>query len=148
MAMDVQAEILIQAARTAVWRQYADVSAWPVWHRQIQAAYWLRGEAWTDGAILQLTVAPLFVPVTVRVSMKMVAAEHLVVWECRLPGLAAVHVFEFSDSLGGCLVREKETYHGLLSPVMFLLRHRQRQAFAQALLNLKGLVERNRAREL
>lgn len=144
--MEIGAEILIQAARNAVWRRFEDVAAWPSWHERIQAAQW-RGPAWTDGAQLQLRVTPLFWAVTVHAQIKTVSIPNLVVWESRLPGLTAVHVFDFSDSLGGCLVREKETYHGSFVALASPLLSRQRQAFQRSLHNLKALIEGNRAQE-
>lgn len=77
----------------------------------------------------------------------MVSPKNLVVWEGRLAGLSAVHVFEFTDSLGGCKVLEKETYHGMSASLMSLLKGRQTSSFRLSLHNLKYLVEGSRVRE-
>ncbi len=94
-----------------------------------------------------LTMSPFFVPVTIRTQIKMVSPHNLVVWEGHFAGFTAVHVFEFTDSLGGCLVREKETYHGPWVGIMSLLQGRQSDSFRQSLHKLKNLAEGNRARE-
>ncbi len=145
--MEVRAEIQIQAARQAVWQKFLDVSTWPRWHLQIAGAEWLVGPAWSDGSVLRLTVSPFFVPVAVTAQIKSVSPQNLVVWEGHVAGLTAVHVFEFKDSLGGCLVQEKETYHGPGASLMSLLQGRQARAFRISLHNFKTLVEGNRPRE-
>ncbi len=145
--MEVRAEVQIQAARHSVWQKFLDISAWPDWHLQISAAEWLAGPAWSDGSVLWITVSPFLVPVAVTAQIKLVSPQNLVVWESRAAGLVAVHVFEFRDSLGGCLVQEKETYHGPSASFMSLLRGRQTRAFRRSLHNFKEWVEGNRARE-
>ncbi len=95
-----------------------------------------------------LRVSPLPLPVTIQVEVKSIVPENLVVWESRILGLTAVHVFEFADSLGGCRVREKETFHGFLTTVPYLLRRRQTEAYAQSLRNLKHYVESGQARNI
>lgn len=145
--MEVRAEVQIQAARYSVWQTFRDVSTWPQWHLQIAEATWLAGPAWSDGSVLRITVSPFWVPVAVTAQIKLVSPRNLVVWEGRAAGLTAVHVFEFKDSLGGCLVQEKETYHGPSAGLMYLLRRRQTRSFRLSLRNFKNLVEGNRARE-
>ncbi len=139
--MVVRADVQIHAARATVWQVFADTAAWPAWHTQIRAVHWLTPVPWQDDAVLQLNVTPLAVPITIQAQMKSVVPENLVVWESRVPGLVAVHVFEFVDSLGGCQVREKETFHGPLAFGMRLMQHQQSHAYARSLHNLKQLVE-------
>lgn len=145
--MEVTAEVQIQAARSTVWRKFTDISTWPQWHLQISRAEWHAGLPWQEGSFMLLTMSPFFVPVTIRTQIKMVSPHNLVVWEGRFAGFTAVHVFEFTDSLGGCLVREKETYHGPWVGIMSLLQGRQSDSFRQSLHKLKNLAEGNRARE-
>ncbi len=146
--MEATAEVQIQAARSSVWERFRDISTWPGWHVQIAWVEWLTAPAWSVGAVLRMTVVPFFVPVTVHAQLRMVSPQNLVVWESRTTGLTAVHVFEFKDSLGGCLVQEKETYHGLSSRFMPLLKGRQARSFHRSLHNFKKMVEGNRAREV
>ena len=145
--MEVKAEVQIQAARSSVWQRFLDVSTWPNWHVQISEAEWLSGPAWSDGSVLRITVSPFLVPVAVTAQIKLVSPQNLVVWEGRTAGLTAVHVFEFKDSLGGCLVQEKDTYYGPGASVMPFLRGRQTRSFRCSLHNFKKLMEGNRARE-
>ncbi len=139
--MEVKAEVQIHTARATVWQVFVHTAAWSSWHTQIRHAVWLTPVPWHDNAVLQLQVTPLAVPITVQAHMKSVVPESLVVWESRVPGLTAVHVFEFTDSLGGCQVREKETFHGPLASGLSLLHGRQSHAYARSLHNLKLLVE-------
>ncbi len=145
--MEVTAEVQIQAARSTVWRKFIDISTWPQWHLQISRAEWHSGPPWKEDSIFLLSMSPFLVPLTIRSQIKMVSPQNLVVWESRVVGLTAVHVFEFSDSLGGCLVREKETYHGPWVGIMSLLQVRQSNSFRRSLHKLKALAEVNRAWE-
>lgn len=145
--MEVQGEIHIKAARSAVWRRFMEVEKWPQWHPQVAKATWGAGSPWTENAELRLTVSPLGFPVPIVAFLRMVAPPHMVIWESRFLGLNAVHVYEFSESLGGCLVSDRETYHGPVALMMGLLAPVQQRAFQTALANLKDLVEGQRPRD-
>lgn len=146
--MEVRAEVQIQAARAAVWEKFLDISQWPLWHEQIGSVEWSAGLPWTEGAELRLLVSPLFVAVPVKAHVRMISERRMIVWESHSRGLTAVHAFEFSDSLGGCLLQERETYHGPAAAVFTLLQGRQSRAFSRSLHNFKSLAEGNRAREI
>lgn len=145
--MEIKAEVQIQAAKSSVWQRFQDVSTWPHWHLQISRAEWQEGPAWSVGSILLIKASPFLVPLVVRAQIKMVSPQNLVVWEGRVAGLTAVHVFEFTNSLGGCRVLEKETYHGMSASLISLLKGRQARSFRVSLHNFKELVEGNRPRE-
>ncbi len=141
MAIDVRAEIQIHTARATVWQVFTNIATWPLWHIQVEHMEWVTPVPWQENALLQLRIKPLATPMVIQAQMKSVVPASLVVWESRIPGLTAIHVFEFMDSLGGCRVREKETFHGPLALGLLLLRGRQTSAYTQSLHNLKQFVE-------
>ena len=146
--MEVRAEVQIQAARTAVWKRFLEISEWPLWHEQIHSVEWGSGPPWSENAELLFQASPLFIEVSFKANLRLVSEGRLIVWESQVAGLTAVHAFEFSDSLGGCLLQERETYHGPASAMFVLLRGRQSRMFSRSLHNFKILVEGNRAREI
>lgn len=140
--MQIESDIYIHAAAAAVWAVVSRVDAWPDWHPAVISASWAEGTPWTDGAKLRLRLrSPLGLPVTNTAVIRMAVPGKSVVWEGALFGTVAVHTFRFADDVGGCKVTERETYHGVTSPVMALVRGRQQRAFDTALANLKAQIE-------
>ncbi len=140
--MQIESDIYIHAAAAAVWAVVSRVERWPDWHPQVISAKWTGGTPWADGAKLTLRLrSPLGLPVTNTALVRMAVPGSTVVWEGALFGVVAVHTFRFADEVGGCRVIERESYHGVASPVMALIRGRQQRAFDTALANLKTQIE-------
>jgi hypothetical protein len=140
--MQIQSEIYIHAASAAVWAVVSRLDEWPTWHPQVLAAAWSDGAPWAEGSRMRLRLrSPIGLPVTNNSVIRMSVPGNTIVFEGSLLGVVAVHSLRFVDDVGGCKVTERETYHGLTSPVMALLRTRQQRAFDTALANLKLKIE-------
>ena len=140
--MQIESDIYIHAAAAAVWTVVSRVDTWPDWHPQVISAQWVEGKPWADGAKLRLRLrSPIGLPITNTAVIRMAVPGSTVVWEGALFGLVAVHAFHFADEVGGCRVTERETYHGVMSPVMALFQGGQQRAFDTALANLKTQIE-------
>ncbi|MFQ1002365.1 SRPBCC family protein [Modestobacter sp. SSW1-42] len=99
-------EILIDAPLQVIWDLHVDVAGWPSWHSQIDGTQ-PRGPL-APGAVFGWQTAGLDITSTVA----QLDAPHRVVWGGPAHGITGVHVWTFTDTGSGVLVRTEESWDG------------------------------------
>lgn len=133
----------IQAARNAVWRQFAEIETWHEWNREVIRAEWVEGKPWSENAKFTVEHHTLFgttkqTPYTVKMYVDGRSAVYESVASFPLTMVSSVQA---SDSLGGCRLEASHSYSGLASLLVWLLAARQKNLLRQAMLALKAEVE-------
>ena len=99
-------EILIAAPLDVVWNTQLDVAAWPRWRPQVPAA---RVEsALGVGSVFYWEEGGLHIASTVRE----IVPQKRLVWDGPAHGIYAIHVWEFTPTDHGVLVRTAESWEG------------------------------------
>lgn len=99
-------EVLIDAPLQAIWDLHVDVAGWPSWHGDIDGTQ-PHGPL-EPGAVFGWQTAGLDITSTVA----QLDAPHRVVWGGPAHGITGVHVWTFTDTGSGVLVRTEESWDG------------------------------------
>jgi hypothetical protein len=108
--MIIQAEVLIRAPLSDVWRVFSHLHDWKDWNTACNHCRFVEGDTLTDGACFTFVVKPIIFPV--RVEPRVVRCEpgREVVWEGERFGIRAVHTWRFRDQSQGVLLQSVETF--------------------------------------
>ena len=135
--MQASASTFIQASRNRAWSVFADTSAWPAWYDGIRHAAWIEGKPWTDGSILRLDSRWGVLGACVRLA----AEPSMAVIEVRIWSSTAVIVFEVEDSVGGCQVKVRESWHGPAAWLGPITRPARTQKLTRAMVAFRHCAE-------
>lgn len=99
-------EVLIDAPLQVIWELHVDVAGWPSWHPDIDGTQ-PQGPL-GPGAVFRWQTAGLDITSTVA----QLDAPRRVVWGGPAHGITGVHVWMFTDTVSGVLVRTEESWDG------------------------------------
>lgn len=135
--------VQIQAARSAVWRHFAEIETWNLWNREVISAAWEQGKPWEDGAIFAVEHFTLLkAKRKTRYVVQMHIHERSAVYESTAGfPLGMMSSVQLTDSLGGCRLEATHRYSGPAAPLVWLLRGRQQSLLHGAMLALKAQAE-------
>ncbi len=130
-------EIRIDADVQTVWDVLSDIEHWPAWNEAVRSLT-LHGSvapgtsfAWKAG------------PGTIKSRIAEVDPPHRIVWTGVTLGIKAVDAFSFEASEGGTLVRQAESWEGLLARLFRSRMERTlRASLRDGLRSLKAEAER------
>jgi uncharacterized protein YndB with AHSA1/START domain len=133
-------QIRIVADVKTVWDVLSDIEQWPRWNKAVK-------EMSVHGPVAPGTAFDWKAgPGTIKSSIAEVDAPHRIVWTGVTFGIRAVDAFSFEAADGGTLVRESESWEGLLAR---LFRSRMERTLSSSLRDglrsLKAEAERRAA---
>ena len=99
-------EVLVAAPLATVWRLHTDVAGWPAWNTGIDATQ--PDGALAPGSSFRWQTGGLDITSTVTE----VEEPHRTVWGGPAHGITGVHVWTFTDTGAGVLVRTEESWDG------------------------------------
>ena len=116
--MQVKVDTFIQSSRARVWSVFVQTESWGIWQQEMHRAIWIQGEPWQDGSVIEIGHRLG----TKLARVRLVAENEMAVLEIRTWYASVVNVFEIADSVGGCRVSIKETWHVPLKWLVPILR--------------------------
>ena len=130
-------EIRIDAAVQAVWDVLSDIEHWPAWNKAVRSLT-LHGSV-APGTSFEWKAGPG----TIKSRLAEVDPPHRIVWTGVTLGIKAVDAFSFEASEGGTLVRQAESWEGLLARLFRARMERMlRASLRDGLRSLKAEAER------
>ena len=105
-------QIEIEADIDTVWNIMANVEAWPNWNPDVKDAV-LHGDL-KPGTHFQWKAGPG----KITSVMQNVEPPHLLAWTGKTMGINAIDIFKFEFVDGKTIVKEEESWEGLLSHAM------------------------------
>ena len=135
-----RAHVEIAADVEAVWRLLTDLERWPLWKHDVRTMA-LHG---------RLAPGTIFVwkagPGTIRSTIQEVDPPRRIGWTGSTMGISAIDIFRLEQSSGGTLVREEESWEGLVVRLFTRrLQHTLQSSIESGLAQLKVEVERRSA---
>jgi len=103
-----RAQVLVAADPPAVWQVLTDLERWPDWKPEVRSVA-LQG-ALAPGSVFVWRVGPG----TIRSTLHDVDPARRIAWTGSTFGIKAVDVFTFEPRGGATLVREEESWEGLI----------------------------------
>ncbi|MGP3683490.1 SRPBCC family protein [Streptomyces sp. IBSNAI002] len=135
-------DILIQAPLHAIWKIQTDVENWPAWQPDVDAVTKDTPGRLRPGSVFRWTTQGLDITSTVQ----QVDHGKRLVWGGPAQGITAVHVWTFTPTKDGVLVRTEESWNG--APVLAnqaALRAALDASLSDWLRNLKQAAESRHA---
>ena len=112
--MKVDMAVEVEAAPRQVWEWMADVPKWPEWTPFMKSSSYIKGQALEVGSRFKFKPDVKPVAITLKATITESAPPNRIVWEGGLPGLKAVHSFDFEDIGGGkTRVTTREAFTGI-----------------------------------
>jgi len=138
----VRAHVEIVADIESVWRLLTDLERWPLWKHDVRSLA-LHG---------RLAPGTLFVwktgPGTIRSTIQEVDPPRRIGWTGSTMGIRAIDVFNLEPSESGTLVREEESWEGLVVRLFTgRLRRTLQSSIESGLAQLKAEAERRAVAE-
>jgi hypothetical protein len=135
-------EIEIAASPEVVWDVLTAFNSWPNWNPEVKSMS--AQEPVAVGSIFRWKAGPG----TVTSTIQRLEPPRLIAWSGRTMGISAVDVFHLDAHDGSTLVREEESWNGLVAR---LFRKRLQRTLDRSLENglqsLKAAAEQQRTRE-
>jgi len=130
-------EIRVDADVQTVWDVLSDIEHWPAWNRAVRSLT-LHGSV-APGTSFDWKAGPG----TIKSRIAEVDPPHRIVWTGVTLGIRAVDAFSFEASEGGTLVRQAESWEGLLARLFRARMERTlRASLRDGLRSLKAEAER------
>jgi len=134
------AEILIDAPVSLVWQVLCNIREWPSWNPAVSVVS-VYGE-YEPGTEFQWKADG----VTMISQLQEMVPNRRLVWTGRIPGMRAIHAWEFAEREGGTFVKSEESADGLMSRLLSRLIARMlTNALEKALQSLRQECERQAA---
>jgi uncharacterized protein YndB with AHSA1/START domain len=141
--MVIEESVLIEAGMDRVWETFTDLACWPEWSRAVTPLPGGEAGRLQEGGRFRFCVRPFAFPVHFEPRVEEVKPRERLVWYGTKYGVSARHEFSFKETTGGVLLRSRETFAGLLMPVLalFFPAGRIRALTASMLMELKEAAE-------
>jgi hypothetical protein len=137
-----RAQIQIAADPESVWRLLTDLEKWPTWKRDVRSMA-LHGSL-APGSVFVWKAGPG----TIRSTIQEVDPPRAIAWTGTTFGIKAIDVFCLEPRDGGTLVKEEESWEGLVVRLFASrLRRTLQSSIESGLAQLKAEVERRAAAE-
>jgi hypothetical protein len=116
--MVIEESVLIEADMEKVWETFTGLTCRPGWSKAVTPLEGGEGGRLEEGKRVRFCIRPFAFPVSFELRVGEVVPREKVVWYGRKYGVFARHEFTFEETGAGVLLRSRETFAGVLMPVL------------------------------